>query len=268
MRVRVGCEFKYRSGAPVPTTWQVRPRSDLEHTVLEATWESLPHLPVTSYQDVYGNPCDRLVLPGGPATVRYDALVEVPSDFDAANKGAVQLPVQDLPNETLIFILPSRFCPSDLLGDEAWRLFGATEPGWPRVQAICDWVHENLHFDYGDASPLISAVEVYEARTGVCRDFTHLAITFCRAFNVPCRYTFGYLPDIGVVPPDAPMDFCAWFEAYLDGRWWTFDPRNNEPRTGRVVCGQGRDALDVAMVTTYGSAVLESMTVWADTATL
>ena len=134
------------------------------------------------------------------------------------------------------------------------------------MQPVCDWVHANIRFDYGNASPRSSAVEVYATRTGVCRDFAHLAMTFCRALNVPSRYTFGYLPDIGVEPPDSQQDFCAWFEAYLDGRWWTFDPRNNVPRTGRVVIGKGRDALDVAMVTTFGPAVLESMTVWADEA--
>lgn len=266
MRVRVGCEFHYQSSAPVPAIWQVRPRSDAAHTVLEATWESHPFLEVSSYHDVYGNPCDRLILPQGPSMFRYDALVEVSGEFDAANIEAAEVPVHDLPNEALIFILPSRFCPSDLLIDEAWNLFGSAEPGWARVQAICDWVHDNIHFDYGNASPRFSALDVYESRTGVCRDFTHLAMTFCRTFTIPCRYTFGYLPDIGVVPPDAPMDFCAWFEAYLEGQWWTFDPRNNEPRTGRVVIGQGRDALDVAMVTTYGPADFQSMTVWADEA--
>jgi len=248
----------------VPAIWQVRPRADVEHTVVEGKWETLPDLPVVSYEDVYGNPCDRLVLPPGLATLRYDALVEVSSDFDSADKATPQMPVQDLPNDALIFVLASRFCPSDLLGDVAWGLFGDIEPGWPRTQAVCDWVHQNIDFDYSNASPRISALDVYETRTGVCRDFVHLAVTFCRALNVPCRYAFGYLPDIGVKPPDLPMDFCAWFEAYLGGRWWTFDPRNNQPRVGRVLIGRGRDALDVAMVTTYGPAVLESMTVWAD----
>lgn len=246
--------------------WQVRPRSDLAQTVREQTWSSIPSLRVNSYTDVYGNPCDRLLLPEGPSTVSYHAVAEVTMAFDDVNKNARQHPVQEVPNDALIFILPSRFCPSDLLSDEAWKLFGSVEAGSPRVRAICDWVHNNIRFDYGHASPLLTAMDVYEARTGVCRDYTHLAMTFCRAFNIPCRYTFGYLPDIGVKPPDAPMDFCAWFEAYLEGRWWTFDPRNNEPRTGRVICGRGRDALDVAMVTTYGPAEFQSMTVWADEA--
>lgn len=266
MRIRVGCEFQYRSSAPAPTIWQVRPRDDGLHQVLSASWESSPSLPLVSYRDGYGNPCDRLTLPEGLATVRYDAMVEAPSDFDAADKGAAHVPVDALPEEALVFLLPSRFCLSDVLRDVAWQLFGSTDPGWPRVQAVCDWVHDNVRFAYGSSTPLTSALDVYETRTGVCRDFVHLAMTFCRALGIPSRYVCGYLPDIGVEPLDLPMDFCAWFEAYLDDQWWTFDPRNNVPRTGRVVIGKGRDALDVAMVTSHGPAVLEEMTVWADEA--
>jgi transglutaminase-like putative cysteine protease len=266
MRIRVGCRFQYRSSAPTPTIWQVRPRDDGLHRVLSASWESFPSLPLVSYRDVFGNLCDRLTLPEGPAAVRYDAMVETPSDFDAADKGAAHVSVDALPEEALIFLLPSRFCLSDVLQDVAWHLFGSTDPGWPRVQAVCDWVHDNVRFAYGSSTPLTSALDVFESRTGVCRDFVHLAITFCRALNVPSRYVCGYLPDIGVEPLDPHMDFCAWFEAYLDEEWWTFDPRNNVPRTGRVVIGKGRDALDVAMVTSYGPAVLEEMAVWADEA--
>jgi transglutaminase-like putative cysteine protease len=177
---------------------------------------------------------------------------------------AVQMPVEDLPDNMLHYTLPSRYCLSDILSDMAWQLFGNTEPGWARVQAICDWVHTNIHFQYGTSNLHTNAVEIYERRTGVCRDFAHLAVTFCRVLNIPTRYVFGYIPDIGVPPPDTPMDFCAWVEVYLSGRWWTFDPRNNMPRIGRVLIGRGRDALDVAMVTTYGSPRLQQMTVWAD----
>ncbi len=243
--------------------WQVRPRGDSAQTILQPSWQCNPEVEVHSYLDLYGNPCDRLLLPEGSFTFRYDAVAEVPVAFDPVDKDACQLPVQQIPDDALIFILPSRFCPSDLMGDQAWDLFGSVEPGWPRVQAICDFVHQNVRFDYGNASPLASAVDVLREGAGVCRDYAHLAMTFCRAFNIPCRYTFGYLPEIGVVPHDHPIDFCAWFEAYLEGRWWTFDPRNNEPRTGRVVCGRGRDALDVPMVTTYGPAELQSMEVWS-----
>ncbi len=266
MHVRVGCEFRYRAPGPVPTVWQVRPRLEGPHCVLSSTWSTTPPLPARSYLDVYGNICDRLNLVEGESLVRYDATVEVPSSFDPADKAAPQVPIEDLPDDTLLYLLPSRFCLSDVLHDRAWELFGDGEPGWPRVQAVSDWVHDNVRFQPGASTPLTTAVDVWESRTGVCRDFAHLGVTLCRSLNIPARYVFGYLPDIGVPPPDEPMDFCAWFEAWLGDRWWTFDPRNNVPRTGRVVIGRGRDALDVAMVTSYGAAVLEAMTVWADEA--
>ena len=266
MRVRVGCEFRFTTGGPVPTIWQVRPRPDGEHQVASATWQVAPETPVRTYVDGFGNLCDRLTLAPGTTVVRYDAVVSVPGRFDEADRSAAHVPVDDLPDDSLAFLLPSRLCPSEVLCQLAWDLFGATEPGWGRVQAVCDWVHENITFRYGASEAHTTAADVFESRTGVCRDFTHLAMTFCRGLNVPARYVFGYLPDIGVPPADTPMDFCAWFEAYLGGRWWTFDPRNNEPRTGRVVIGRGRDAVDVAMVTNYGSANLDLMTVWADEA--
>jgi transglutaminase-like putative cysteine protease len=177
---------------------------------------------------------------------------------------AVEHLPEQLPDHVLVYTLPSRYCPSDELGDAAWELFGALEPGWARVQAISDWVHREVGFGYEHASPRATAADVMRTRTGVCRDFAHLAVAFCRALNIPARYAFGYLPDIGVVPDDAPMDFCAWMEVFLGGAWWTFDPRNNQRRVGRVLIGRGRDALDVAMVSTYGGPALIRMTVWAD----
>lgn len=264
MHVRVGCEFRYRAPGPTPTIWQVRPRPEGPHWLLSHSWSSTPPLPVSTYLDGFGNVCDRLSLVEGENVLRYDATVEVPSTFDPADKAAPQLAIQDLPDDTLVYLLPSRFCLSDLLYDRAWELFGHVEPGWPRAQAVSDWVHDNITFQGGASTPTTTAVDVLESGHGVCRDFAHLGLTFCRSLNIPARYVFGYLPDIGVPAPDEPMDFCAWFEAYLGDRWWTFDPRNNVPRTGRVVIGRGRDALDVAMVTSYGGAVLESMTVWAD----
>jgi transglutaminase-like putative cysteine protease len=264
MRVRVGCEFHYDAPGSTPTVWQVRPRAEPSQRLVSESWDTQPSLARSSYHDTYGNICDRLTLPPGKTVVRYDALVEVPGVFDDADKSARQVPVESLPDDTMIYLLPSRFCPSDVLRDQAWALFGATEPGWQRVVTICDWVHEHVQFQMGSSNQLTSSLDVWESRMGVCRDFAHLALTLCRALNIPARYTFGYLPDIGVPPPDAPMDFCAWFEAYLDNRWWTFDPRNNVPRTGRVVIGRGRDALDVAMVTSYGAPILQAMTVWAD----
>jgi transglutaminase-like putative cysteine protease len=266
MHVRVGCEFRYRAPGPTPTIWQVRPRPDGTHWLLSHMWNTVPPLPVSSYIDVYGNLCDRLMLVEGENTLRYDATVEVPSGFDEWDKDAPQLPIESLPDDALVYLLPSRFCLSDLLHDQAWELFGSAAPGFARVQAVCDWVHENVTFQAGASTPTTTAVDVWQSRVGVCRDFTQLGLTFCRSLNIPARYVFGYLPDIGVPPAAEPMDFCAWFEAYLGDRWWTFDPRNNVPRAGRVLIGRGRDALDVAMVTTYGGAVLETMQVWADEA--
>jgi transglutaminase-like putative cysteine protease len=266
MHVRVGCEFAYTAPGPIPTIWQVRPRQDGPHWLLSSSWMTTPALPVSTYLDAYGNVCDRLSLMEGVNLLRYDATFEVSSSFDPADKAAPQLPIEDLPDAALVYLLPSRFCLSDLLHDQAWDLFGAVEPGWQRVQAVCDWVHDNVRFQAGASTPTTTALDVWEGRTGVCRDFAQLGLTFCRSLNIPARYVFGYLPDIGVPSPGEPMDFCAWFEAWLGDRWWTFDPRNNVPRTGRVVIGRGRDALDVAMVTTYGGAVLDSMVVWADEA--
>ncbi|HEV2661961.1 MAG TPA: transglutaminase family protein [Ktedonobacteraceae bacterium] len=266
MHIRVGCEFRYEATWPTPTVIQVQSHPDGAHQVLREEWQTTPNLPMSAYHDIYGNLCQRLVLVPGENVLRYDATVAVADGYDEVKKDAAQMPVEELPAEVLLYTLPSRFCLSDMLSDTAWQLFGQTKPGWERVQAICDWVYNNIRFQYGTSTQITTALDVYEQRVGVCRDFTHLAITFCRALNIPTRYVFGYLPDIGVPVPDAPMDFCAWMEVYLDGRWWTFDPRNNTPRMGRVLIGRGRDALDVAMVTTYGGPILRQMTVWADDA--
>jgi transglutaminase-like putative cysteine protease len=266
MRIRVGCCFVHTTEAPVPTVWQVRPRPDGPHRVVQSTWRTEPEVATSSYVDRFGNLCDRLLLPAGPSTVRFDAVVEVPDGPDEVDVSAAQVPIESLPDDVLVYLLPSRFCLPDLLFDQAWETFGSTPPGWARVQAVADWVHDQVRFDYLATSPGITAVDVWEQRTGVCRDFAHLGVTLCRALNIPARYVFGYLPDIGVPPPDDPMDFCAWMEVWLGGRWWTFDPRNNQHRVGRVLIGQGRDAVDVAMLTNYGAARLDSMTVWADEA--
>ena len=266
MHVRVGCEFRYRAPAPTPAIWQVRPRPDGPHWQLSHTWSTDPAVPVSSYIDSYGNLCDRLTLVEGPNLLRFDATVDVADGVDAVAPGTPQVPIEALPDEALVYLLPSRFCMSDLLHDEAWELFGSVEPGWTRAQAIADWVHESVTYNAGASTAMTSALDIWLSRTGVCRDFAQLGVTLCRAMNIPARYAFGYIPDIGVPVADEPMDFCAWYEVYLGDRWWTFDPRNNVPRTGRVLIGRGRDALDVAMVTTYGGAVLETLQVWADEA--
>ncbi len=264
MLIRVGCTFSYEAAGPTPTVLLVQPHPQGDHKIVYEDWQSSAALPLHNYHDIYGNLCQRVLLPAGEYSISYDAQVEVSDSWDDVDLDAPQLLVQDLPDDVLLYTLPSRFCLSDQLSDTAWQLFGSTKPGWERVEAICDWVHNSIRFQYGSSHAQTTAVDIYQQRVGVCRDFTHLAVTFCRALNIPTRYVFGYLPDIGVPPPDDPMDFCAWMEVYLGGRWWTFDPRNNQPRVGRVLIGRGRDALDVAMVTTYGLATLKQMTVWAD----
>jgi transglutaminase-like putative cysteine protease len=244
----------------------VQPHPDYEQQVVYENWQCTPDLTLTSFHDVYHNHSQRLLLPTGAQVVRYDALVQVGDSADEVAPGAQQMPIEALPDDVLHYLLPSRFCLSDVLLNTAWQLFGQTEPGWARVQAVCDWVHSNIRFQYGSSTPLTNAVDVYLQRVGVCRDFTQLAVAFCRALTIPTRYVFGYIPDIGVPVSDEPMDFCAWMEVYLSDRWWTFDPRNNIPRIGRVLIGRGRDALDVAMITTYGSPLLQQITVWADEA--
>ena len=265
MQVRVGCRLVYESSWPTPAVLQVQPRTEGTTRVVESAWEVSPDLTYRDFRDLYGNACTRLIIPTGAVQLRYDALVEIDGAPDVIDPQAVQAPVESLPDETLHFTLPSRYCLSDELTDAAWQLFGNTEPGWGRVQTICDWVHGHIRFAYGTSTPRTTALDVYNQRVGVCRDFAHLAISFCRALNIPARYVFGYLPDIGVPPPYAPMDFCAWMEVFLGDRWYTFDPRNNTPRIGHIVIGRGRDALDVAMVTSYGAAIaLQEMVVLAD----
>ncbi len=266
MRIRVGCEFVHHVEFPTHAVVQVEPRPDGPFRLVEERWETEPALASTRYIDAYGNLCRRTDLPVGTSVLRYDALVEVSPepDRDPAAVDAVELPPAGLPADALIFTLPSRFCPSDELTGAAWELFGEVAPGWRRVHAICDWVHGEIGFGYGSSTSTTTAADVLESRKGVCRDFAHLAVTLCRALKIPARYVFGYLPQIGVQPLEEPMDFCAWIEVFLGGQWWTFDPRNNQRRIGRVLLGRGRDAVDVAMLTTYGPTDLRSMVVWAD----
>lgn len=265
MLCRVGCEFQYDSAFESAAIAQVFVRPDGQHRIVQERIALQPDAPLYEYRDLFGNRCSRLTLPAGPSALRYDALVEISGEPDDVAPDARLANVADLPDETILYLLPSRYCPSDRLLNVAWDLFGGAEPGWARVQAICDWVHNNLTFMHG-ALGLADALEVYLQRRGVCRDFAHLAVAFCRAMNMPARYGFGYMGDIGVPAMDAAMDFHAWFEVFLGGRWYTFDCRHNTPRIGRIVIGKGRDATDVAMLTTFGAARLQQMTVWADLA--
>jgi len=262
-RLRIGCEFVYRAEIPTPTIFQVQPQSTDAICIDDEEWGFEPTgvSGVRRYVDLYGNPCLRTVLPVGKSVLSYAAVATVPDAAEDADPSAPEVPVADLPDDVLLYTLPSRYCLPDMLGNEAWEAFADLPLGYSRVSAICDHVNEHLTFQYGSSSATSTAVDVYTSGYGVCRDFTHLAISFCRALNIPARYVFGYLPDMDVPPDPAPMDFAAWMEVWLGDRWWTFDPRNNQRRKGRVVIGRGRDASDVAMATTFGGPVLESMTV-------
>jgi transglutaminase-like putative cysteine protease len=266
-QVRVGCEFRYTAEVETAAIFQVQPSVAPPATVLRQGWETTPVADRHGYTDLYGNDCQRLSLPVGDTTLRYDAVVTVPDATEDVDVDAAEVPAAQLPDDALLYTLPSRYCLPDVLGDEAWRLFGNEKPGYRRVRAICDHVHGHLRFDYGSSTPTTTAADAYAAGRGVCRDFAHVAISFCRALSIPARYAFGYLPEMDVPPDPAPMDFAAWMEVYLDGGWWTFDPRNNAARKGRVLIGRGRDAVDVAMVTTYGGPELRSMQVWAEETT-
>jgi transglutaminase-like putative cysteine protease len=266
MRLRVGCEFGFASEAPVPMLMLVAVRRDGPHRTIGESTHLDPKLPLREYADGFGNRCWRFTAPTGPLTVRYEAEVATHREADAVAPDAPLAPPQDLPDGALVFTLPSRQVESDLLLGDAWALFGATPPTWARVQAVCDWVHAHVRYDAAASGPatLGSAVGVYQRRAGVCRDFALLAVAFCRALNIPARYAFGYLPDVGATGPAAPMDFHAWFEAFVGGRWYAFDARHNTPRIGRVPVGRGHDAVDAALTTAYGPARLTGMTVWAD----
>ena len=221
-----------------------------------------PALPVEDYFDGFGNHCGRVNVPAGVIRFLNDAVIRDPGELDVYAPETQQLDVRETPVETLSFLLPSRYCEVDSeLLDFAWRTFGHTPTGWPRVQAICDFVHGHIRFDYMQARANRTALDAFRERVGVCRDFTHLAITLCRCLNIPARYATGYLGDIGVPPVPDPMDFSAWFEAYLGGHWHTFDARHNRRRIGRSLIGRGRDAGDVPITMVFGEHLLESFSV-------
>jgi transglutaminase-like putative cysteine protease len=216
------------------------------------------------YCDGFGNICTRVLAPAGRLEISTDFLIQDTGMPDLVVPDAAQKPVEQLPDDVLVYLLGSRYCDTDQLSDTAWRLFGHVQGGWARVQAICDYVHERIRFNYNDACSTRTAWQGHNEQVGVCRDFAHLAITLCRCMNIPARYCTGYLGDIGIAPVDAPMDFSAWFEAYLGGRWYTFDARHNTPRIGRVLMATGRDATDVAISTSFGPSSLAGFFVKTD----
>lgn len=260
----LGSSFRFSATAPTAAVFITEPESSDRVQISNGGWKISPNLASTTYRDSFGNLCRRLVLPVGITTLSWRGIATVPDALDDADPNAIEMWPSDLPDDVLQFTLPSRFCESDVLARQAWKLFGSMTPGYGRVQAICTWVHSYLSYVTGSTIATDTAVNAFTTGVGVCRDFAHLMITMCRALNIPARYTFGYLPDMDVVPIPTPMDFHAWCEVYLGGRWYTFDPRHDALRKGRVVLAHGRDAADTAMVTTYGGPWMQNMTVIAE----
>lgn len=267
MKIRVGYEITYSMPRPTPMILTLNVHysraSDLLYPDL---MRFSPSVPSQAYRDSFGNWCTRIVAPAGRMVISSDAIVRDSGEPDRVMKEARQVPVEALPEESLVFLLGSRYCETDRLSEIAWQKFGHGPTGWGRVQAICDFVHRHVTFGHEHADSKKTAWDVYKDGVGVCRDFAHLGLTLCRCMNIPARYCTGYLGDIGV-PAGGAMDFSGWFEAYLDGGWFAFDPRNYVPRIGRVLIARGRDAADVAISTTFGQNALEGFRVWTDEVT-
>jgi transglutaminase-like putative cysteine protease len=262
MRIRAGYALSYDCPKPTPMLLMLSLHPSRTTDLLSPQRMTfVPPIAAFDYFDAYGNVVTRIVAPPGRLTIASDFLVGDSGAPDEVPVGAAQIPVEALPVETLVYLLGSRYCDTDRLADTAWSLFGGTPGGWARVQAICTYVHDHITFGYEHARPTRTAWEAFMERRGVCRDFAHLAVTFCRCMNIPARYCTGYLGDIGVPQADAPMDFSAWFEVYLGGRWYTVDARHNSPRIGRLLMARGRDATDAAITTTFGPCTLSNFMV-------
>jgi transglutaminase-like putative cysteine protease len=268
MQIRVGYELTYQCPQPTPMILALNVHfTRVSDLVAPDHIRTNPSVPITPYRDSHGNWRSRILAPPGEIRISTNAIIHDSGLPDEVAPDAVQHAVEDLPSDTLEDLLGSRYCETDSLSEAAWDLFGHTALGWPRVQAVCDFVHRHITFGYQHSRATRTAKEAFEERVGVCRDYAHLAIAFCRALNIPARYCTGYLGDIGVPASSDPMDFSAWFQAYLGGRWYTFDPRNNTPRIGRVLIAQGRDAADVPISHTFGPNELKGFRVWTDDVT-
>jgi transglutaminase-like putative cysteine protease len=261
MRIRIGFEITYECPAPVPMLLSLSVHPSRRDELETPDWvRTDPMVDVRQYIDGYGNICSRVLAPAGRFVISADSIIHDSGRVDDYAPDAVQIAAHNLPDEVLVFLLGSRYCETDKLSDLAWSLFGNTPLGWARVQAICDYVHEHITFGYQHADRTKGAVEAHYQAQGVCRDYAHLAITLCRCMNIPARYCTGYLGDIGV-PVEGVMDFSAWFEVWLGDRWYVFDARNNKPRIGRILIARGRDATDVAIVTSFGPCTLAAFKV-------
>ncbi len=257
MKIRFGYDMGYLCPQPTPVIMTLNVHSSRVSDLVTPDYvRTEPALPLRAYRDDFGNWVSRLVLPEGEARVFTDALINDTGETDFLNPDAQQTAVETLPDEVLVYLLGSRYCETDVLMDAAWQLFASAPFGWLRVQAICDFVHQHITFGYEFARPTKTAADAYKEKAGVCRDFTHLAVTLCRCMNIPARYCAGYVPDIDNSLNSQEVDFAAWFEAYLDGQWYVFDPRNNKPVVGRILVARGRDAADVAISNAFGSNLL------------
>jgi transglutaminase-like putative cysteine protease len=265
MRIRAGYDiaFTMSQNTPMILMLTVHP-SRARDLLTEQKLLTAPKIPLREYRDVFGNVCTRVMAPPGVVTFKADFEIHDSGKPDEVVPHARQHPIEELPDDALVFLLGSRYCDTQSLSDFAWQTFGASKPGWARVQAICDFVHNHIKFGYSYARADRTASDAHRERVGVCRDFAHLAITLCRCMNIPARYCTGYLGDIGVPADTAPMDFSAWFQVFLDGRWLTFDARHNRPRIGRILIAYGRDAADVAISTSFGSSELTGFKVITD----
>jgi transglutaminase-like putative cysteine protease len=265
MLIRYGYELTFNCQQPTFMVCLLDAHRERAHHIrYETPVVTTPSIPTSVYIDSHGNHVRKFVAPAGDLTISCDAVIEDSGLPDPVVLDAQEIPFEQVPNKYLVYLLGSRYCETDKLADTAWQLFGSTPRGWRRVQAICDFVCDHLTFGYQYARATRTAYEAFEERKGVCRDFAHLAVTFCRCMNIPTRYANGFLGDIGVPPDPAPMDYNAWFEVYLDGRWFTFDARHNTPRIGRITVARGRDAMDVPLATSFGPHLLTKFKVWTE----
>jgi transglutaminase-like putative cysteine protease len=265
MLIRAGYDIAFSTTQPVPllANLSIHPSRNRDLRTAQRIMTT-PDVPIYDYVDAFGNICTRLTIPAGGITISTGFVIEDSFEPDLVAPGAQQVPIEKLPDDILVYLLGSRYCETDRLSEIAWSLFGGTTPGWARVQAIVTYVHERIRFDYQTARPTKTAWDAHEEREGVCRDFAHLAIALCRCMNIPARYCTGYMGDMDLPAIVGDMDFSAWFDAYLDGQWYTFDARHNRPRRGRILMARGRDATDAALTNSFGPVVLTRFQVYTD----
>jgi transglutaminase-like putative cysteine protease len=265
MLIRAGYDITFETAQPTPmlAALSVHPTRNRDLRTAQRIMTQ-PNIPLYDYVDSFGNMCTRLTIPAGETTISCGFVIEDPFEPDVYAPDAPQLSVEDLPDEVMLYLLGSRYCETDRLTETAWSLFGGVAPGWAMVQAIVDYVHHRITFGYEHARPTKTAWDANEERLGVCRDYAHLAIALCRCMNIPARYCTGYMGDMDLPAIVGDMDFSAWFDAYLGGKWYTFDARHNRPRRGRILMARGRDATDAALTTTFGAATLTRFNIYTD----